>query len=193
MLLCPWSLPVCFHPLNIGRTISPSPRCVSEEHTTATATASCFPSPAACISQGVAVIAAGQMLQGHSHLLLASLAAGPPPGTHAPDTSDMPAAARSPPLAAESPLRRRGPAAPDVGSATGGPPAPLAEGSGAGQYAVPRGGAFEWVSCPHYLAEIVIYSGFCVAQRVTPLAALVLTWVVRNLRVGVPVAISMPV
>ena len=47
-------------------------------------------------------------------------------------------------------------------------------------YVVPRGGAFELVSCPHYLAEIVIYGGLAlVAGRGQPLPWLVLTWVVR--------------
>ena len=29
-------------------------------------------------------------------------------------------------------------------------------------YRIPRGGGFEWVSCPHYLAEILVYVGFAV-------------------------------
>lgn len=138
----------------------------------------CFPLSTPCIVQGVAVVAAGQMLQAHSHLLLASLAARRVQDTHAPHASDTPAAL-SPPPATESPLRHRGATGPDAGPHTGRPPAPRASGAAAGQYVVPRGGAFEWVSCPHYLAEIVIYCGFCVAQRASPLAALVLAWVVR--------------
>lgn len=49
-------------------------------------------------------------------------------------------------------------------------------------YVVPRGGAFELVSCPHYLAEMVIYAGLAlVAGRGQLLPWLVLTWVVRPL------------
>ena len=45
---------------------------------------------------------------------------------------------------------------------------------------MPRGGAFELVSCPHYLAEIVIYAGLAlVAGRGQLLPWLVVTWVVR--------------
>ncbi|KAI7841967.1 hypothetical protein COHA_004494 [Chlorella ohadii] len=49
-------------------------------------------------------------------------------------------------------------------------------------YKIPRGGAFELVSCPHYLGEVVIYAGLALAlagQRVT--AWLMLLWVVSNL------------
>jgi hypothetical protein len=34
---------------------------------------------------------------------------------------------------------------------------------GAGGYAVPRGGAFEWVSCPNYLGEIAQWTGWALA------------------------------
>lgn len=48
------------------------------------------------------------------------------------------------------------------------------------EYSVPRGGAFELVSCPHYLAEIVIYAGLAlVAGRGRLLPWLILAWVVR--------------
>lgn len=54
-------------------------------------------------------------------------------------------------------------------------------------YVVPRGGAFELVSCPHYLAEIVIYAGLAlVAGRGQLLLWLVLTWVVRHSLMGIP-------
>lgn len=54
-------------------------------------------------------------------------------------------------------------------------------------YVVPHGGAFELVSCPHYLAEIVIYAGLAlVAGRGQLLLWLVLTWVVRHSLMGIP-------
>jgi steroid 5-alpha reductase family enzyme len=34
---------------------------------------------------------------------------------------------------------------------------------GASDYAVPRGGLFEWVSCPNYLGEIVEWAGWAIA------------------------------
>ncbi|RMZ53565.1 hypothetical protein APUTEX25_003387 [Auxenochlorella protothecoides] len=58
----------------------------------------------------------------------------------------------------------------------------LSRGTQSGTYRIPRGGLFELVSCPHYLAEIVIYSGLGLligAQR--PLAWLILAWVAANL------------
>lgn len=42
------------------------------------------------------------------------------------------------------------------------------------------GGAFEWVSCPHYLGEVVIYIGLLLMLRGRHLNAwLMLAWVVR--------------
>lgn len=42
------------------------------------------------------------------------------------------------------------------------------------------GGAFEWVSCPHYLAEVVIYVGLLFVLRGRHVNAwLILFWVVR--------------
>ncbi|KAL4458471.1 hypothetical protein ABPG75_013336 [Micractinium tetrahymenae] len=50
-------------------------------------------------------------------------------------------------------------------------------------YKIPRGGAFELVSCPHYLGEVVIYAGLALVagggRRAT--AWLMLLWVVTNL------------
>lgn len=49
----------------------------------------------------------------------------------------------------------------------------------AGPYSIPKGGAFELVSCPHYLAEIIIYLGLLmVLGRHNVLIWLVFTWVV---------------
>ncbi|PSC71218.1 Polyprenol reductase 2 [Micractinium conductrix] len=52
-----------------------------------------------------------------------------------------------------------------------------------GGYKIPRGGAFELVSCPHYLGEVVIYAGLALVagggRRVT--AWLMLLWVLTNL------------
>ena len=50
------------------------------------------------------------------------------------------------------------------------------------KYKIPRGGAFEYVSCPHYLAEIVIYIGLaCIAGDPADnlLPYLMVLWVVR--------------
>ena len=63
----------------------------------------------------------------------------------------------------------------------------------AGGYRLPRGGAFELVSCPHYLAEIVIYAGLAlVAGRGRLLPWLVLAWVVRARRWKLNRIISSP-
>ena len=41
------------------------------------------------------------------------------------------------------------------------------------------GGPFHWVSCPHYLGEIVIYAGLALlAGQELPLTLLILCWVV---------------
>lgn len=48
-------------------------------------------------------------------------------------------------------------------------------------YSIPRGGAFEWVSCPHYAAEVAIYAGLVLLTW--PYAAnvpLMLAWVVSG-------------
>eukprot|EP00898_Chlorokybus_atmophyticus_P005225 jgi/Chlat1/5703/Chrsp38S05524 len=52
----------------------------------------------------------------------------------------------------------------------------------AGNYAVPRGGAFELVSCPHYTFEIVLYVGLLMVAGVRNVTLwLLLAWVVANL------------
>jgi 3-oxo-5-alpha-steroid 4-dehydrogenase 3 len=49
-------------------------------------------------------------------------------------------------------------------------------------YKIPRGGAFTLVSCPHYLAEIIIYIGLVIIQQGRRGNMwLVLAWVVANL------------
>lgn len=53
------------------------------------------------------------------------------------------------------------------------------QGKKQGDYSIPRGGAFELVSCPHYLAEIVIYRGllFLLGSH-NLLVWIIFTWVV---------------
>ncbi|KAL3147824.1 hypothetical protein ABBQ32_002551 [Trebouxia sp. C0010 RCD-2024] len=49
-------------------------------------------------------------------------------------------------------------------------------------YKMPTGGPFYWISCPHYLAEIIIYMGLAIlAGQQLPLTILILCWVVANL------------
>lgn len=45
-------------------------------------------------------------------------------------------------------------------------------------YSIPSGGLFEWVSCPHYLAEIIIYLGLVLASQGQLMPVLMLVWVV---------------
>ncbi|CAD7705418.1 unnamed protein product [Ostreobium quekettii] len=56
-----------------------------------------------------------------------------------------------------------------------------AEGATPHVYKLPKGGLFEYVSCPHYFAEIIIYSGLLVTQAAKPALHLVMLWVVSNL------------
>jgi hypothetical protein len=44
----------------------------------------------------------------------------------------------------------------------------------------PAGGLFEWVSCPHYLAEIIIYFGLWTASQGQIMPLLMLVWVVSE-------------
>jgi len=49
-------------------------------------------------------------------------------------------------------------------------------------YRIPYGGGFQWVSCPHYLAEMVIYLGLTLLLDLRrPLSYLPYFWVVANL------------
>jgi 3-oxo-5-alpha-steroid 4-dehydrogenase 1 len=49
-----------------------------------------------------------------------------------------------------------------------------------GGYGVPRGGAFELVSCPNYLGEIVEWTGWAIASA-SPAAAAFAVWTAANL------------
>lgn len=51
---------------------------------------------------------------------------------------------------------------------------------GDGQYYIPRGGLFRWVSCPNYLGEIVEWTGWAVLTWSFPGLAFA-AWVVANL------------
>uniref|UniRef100_A0A7S3QK73 3-oxo-5-alpha-steroid 4-dehydrogenase C-terminal domain-containing protein n=1 Tax=Dunaliella tertiolecta TaxID=3047 RepID=A0A7S3QK73_DUNTE len=52
----------------------------------------------------------------------------------------------------------------------------------ASMYSIPRGGAFEWISCPHYAGEIIIYAGLLLLTWPhSPNVFLMLGWVVTNL------------
>lgn len=124
---------------------------------------------AACAVQGAAVVTAGQLLQHTSHFILARL---PRPGpSHTPSIQDASEGTRA-----------------EFGASTGAEEAQEVSSTKARRfvprqattsYAVPQGGGFEWVSCPHYLGEIVIYVGLALASQGTALALLVLAWVVR--------------
>ena len=50
----------------------------------------------------------------------------------------------------------------------------------AGCYRVPYGGLFGLVSCPHYLAEVVLYLGLAVGLHMQTNALLILAWVVSD-------------
>ncbi|GIL71706.1 hypothetical protein Vretifemale_2195 [Volvox reticuliferus] len=48
-------------------------------------------------------------------------------------------------------------------------------------YTIPRGGPFELVSCPHYLAEILIYVALAIVTRGSVGSILIVVWVLLNL------------
>lgn len=50
-------------------------------------------------------------------------------------------------------------------------------------YLVPKGGWFQWISAPHYLAEILIYSSF-LCMGPTPAIACLFVWVTTNLTIS---------
>jgi 3-oxo-5-alpha-steroid 4-dehydrogenase 3 len=54
---------------------------------------------------------------------------------------------------------------------------------------MPAGGLFELVSCPHYLAEIIIYLGLLIASEGQLMPLLMLVWVVSSLDAGRPWAL----
>ena len=51
-------------------------------------------------------------------------------------------------------------------------------------YTVPSGAWFDWVVCPHYLAEIVVYLGFATVLGWTGPASTMVLWVGTNLTVS---------
>jgi steroid 5-alpha reductase family enzyme len=52
--------------------------------------------------------------------------------------------------------------------------------SGPGDYAIPEGGLFRWVSCPNYLGEMLIWTGWMVSTW-SPVAAAFALWTIANL------------
>lgn len=52
---------------------------------------------------------------------------------------------------------------------------------GLGNWLLVPGGLFELVSCPHYLAEIIIYCGLLLMAEGAMLPLLMLIWVVSRL------------
>lgn len=61
------------------------------------------------------------------------------------------------------------------------------QGKKEGDYSIPRGGAFELVSCPHYLGEIVIYAGLLIVLGCNNLLSyIIFIWVVSHHRTSSP-------
>lgn len=50
-------------------------------------------------------------------------------------------------------------------------------------YGLPTGGLFDYVCCPHYTAEVTIYTGLSVVQGFTWTSAWLIAWVLVNLAV----------
>jgi 3-oxo-5-alpha-steroid 4-dehydrogenase len=130
--------------------------------------------------QGAAVLTLGQLIQHTSHRILAGLC----PRTSADTALQATSSGSSAPART---LRQRGTSA---GAATAAPVSAAGASKARGKraadeatdncYVMPRGGVFEWVSCPHYLGEIVIYAGLAVAARCSGLSVAILAWVVRS-------------
>jgi hypothetical protein len=51
------------------------------------------------------------------------------------------------------------------------------------EYVLPRGFLFEWVSCPHYFLEVVVYILIALSLPLSLSACLVAMWVALNLSV----------
>ena len=51
------------------------------------------------------------------------------------------------------------------------------------RYPLPEGNLFEYVCCPHYLAEIVIYASLCLLEPLSIPRYAMLAWVISNLAV----------
>ena len=105
---------------------------------------------------GAAVFLFANLLQLDSHLLLAQLAAHPRRGSGSSSAATGPQSSTT-----------------------------AAAGAAAGTYSIPHGRGFELVSCPHYLAEILVYVGLVLLERGGGLAHwLMLAWVVSEWRCG---------
>ena len=57
----------------------------------------------------------------------------------------------------------------------------LISGVATNKYVLPSGGMFELVSCPHMLAEVLIYVSLCIIMQFSSMRwLLVTTWVISN-------------
>ena len=116
--------------------------------------------------QGIAVFLASNVLQLWSHSLLASLAASsgnPKGGT---DVYQVPTGVQSFSCQLHAPSSHR-----------------LCESADRSSPSRLAGGPFELVSCPHYLAEILIYLGLALlCGQPEPLTYMAFLWVVRYMK-----------